>query len=480
MAALDLGILQGSRDRHCVGREAVEPVARQVGAAGIADQHRRCPAPAGRRANRSRPRRGRARRRCRRPARGRRRAPLPRRSSETGLDAAATPLAAALRRIAAMAKGSRSLATTCRAPAIGPRRSPRGRSRRRSRAPGARPTIAGMIEEVAGEGLAAGPGEGPERRRQAESPASSSSVFCHSSVASSATCRRISGACGTGSRRVLARMKPAGSSGARMLRPPAARARRARTLSVTASSVKPPASMRDRAAAPRAATRPGSPLSRTRAAARAGASSGGTSRPSTPSRTRLRQPGHVGGDQRPAAGGGLQQRARQTLAAPGGQAGDMVVGPDRGHVARRAVPGDAVAAPVAQGRLGDRPAVRGIGSAVQREFDRRALRAGEADRLDGDVDALRPEHAGDDGHAQRRHAAAAGAARRRAGSTPAPPTTVTAVSGGSRPRAAGVVRVLEQEAGARRGQRAADQRAQAEARRAGRRGPCARRSARAR
>ena len=134
----------------------------------------------------------------------------------------------------------------------------------------------------------------------------------------------------------------------------------------------------------------------------------------------------------------------------------MVDGEGAGHVPGRPVPRHAVVRPIPQGRLRDRPAVRGVGRAVEREFHRRASGAGLPHPLDGDVDALRPQHPRHDRDPERR--------RRRQG-TGGEGLGIDARAadqgdggvGRVEAERAGIVRVLEQEAGLPARQRAADQ-----------------------
>ncbi len=77
-------------------------------------------------------------------------------------------------------------------------------------------------------------------------------------------------------------------------------------------------------------------------------------------------------------------------------------GPDRGDIPRRPVPNDPLAAPFPQRCLRNRAPVAGIGGTIERQLDRRPVPAGEAYRLHGGIDALRPKHPRDEGDAERR------------------------------------------------------------------------------
>ena len=100
----------------------------------------------------------------------------------------------------------------------------------------------------------------------------------------------------------------------------------------------------------------------------------------------------------------FEQGARQALAAARGQAADVMIAPDAGDVIGAAVPGHAR---LRCSRLAACPPAPPSGStgrarrrATARPPPRRSARP--LCRLDRDVDALRPQHAGDDRDLQRR------------------------------------------------------------------------------
>ena len=80
-----------------------------------------------------------------------------------------------------------------------------------------------------------------------------------------------------------------------------------------------------------------------------------------------------------------------------------MIAPDAGDVIGAAVPGHPRhAAPGLQRFLRHRLRVRRVGGAVERQLDRRSGLPRPLCRLDRDVDALRPQHPGDDRDLQRR------------------------------------------------------------------------------
>ena len=164
--ALDLEILQFARHRHLIACQALEPVERQIGPAGIPDEGLDALLSATAPARRGHGRRCRGHRRCRRRARCRRRGRAGRRTSP--------PIAVDGDAVGGGIDGDGGDGEgvdvdgdrRARRRRVRPRWR-RGPSRRRNRARAARQRRA-IVEEVAGERLAAGPGEGPEGRRQAD------------------------------------------------------------------------------------------------------------------------------------------------------------------------------------------------------------------------------------------------------------------------------------------------------------------------
>ena len=157
-----LAVLELERRGHVVAGEALRALVRQVGAAGIGDPDLGGPAmraqPGQDVAASSAPRS-----RHRRTGSRSQRQSAP--TTSPARAATATPLSAAFSGDGGQAIGSISAASSARAGA-GRRRSRRARRRRRNRARGLPRDQRRVVEHMSGEGLAAGPGEGPERGRR--------------------------------------------------------------------------------------------------------------------------------------------------------------------------------------------------------------------------------------------------------------------------------------------------------------------------
>ena len=320
----------------------------------------------------------------------------------------ATPLAAALRRIAADGEGVDVAGrSTLAAPG------PRGRDRHQAGAGREIEHAAAGARRPDGRGRSGpAPGRPPRRRPRTAAAGRSRRARPRSSATARSPRRRRGG----GSRaraapaaaRVLARMKAARIVAAPHDQAPRSSRQTARTQSrATAVSVKPSGldPRPRRRAEGRHAARDRAP-----GATRACASAGGVVGRDEQTLDAVAHEAAAARDvavvttARPQAAR-LQQRARQALPAAGR------AGRRRGGGARRArtsAVGPCQATPVAATSAAGSPRRSRGGSTgrarrTEREFDRRALRPGEAHGLDGDVDALGPEHARDHGHAQRRH-----------------------------------------------------------------------------